>query len=124
MTNYLYQDKDTGAYFTLEGSMHAPPALDLEMEGRQLRRVFEAPRVSTPKYDNGGQRYNQDRRPTEGNRMAKSLYIYIYTIWPRIIIIIIIYYTTRTIESPPSSFVFAITVAKNDYFATMTFIIF
>ena len=38
--------------------MHDPPGMELEMEGRQLRRVFEAPQVANRKYDNGGQTYS------------------------------------------------------------------
>jgi len=57
MTVYLYQDVETGERFTLERSMSEAPDTKLEMEGRTLRRVYAAPIVQKPKYDNGDQKY-------------------------------------------------------------------
>ena len=52
MTVYLYEDRETGERFELDGSMEDPPSVELKMEGRNLIRVWgveQSPVV--PEYD-------------------------------------------------------------------------
>ncbi len=57
MTQYLYQDVDTGEQFTLERPMSEAPGLDLKMEGRTLKRVYGAPAIINESHSNGHLKY-------------------------------------------------------------------
>lgn len=72
MTEYLYQDRETGEQFTLQGSMLNPPATSLELEGRQLRRIWgKETSVSVPEYDNGGLKY-PDGKPIGDRGLGRN----------------------------------------------------